>query len=275
MWYKLKRIMMRPNGVEKQVRPVNWDNLDISTATLSKQYSTWYGFQWLYINPNENVALTASFGNPNGTIRGYSYSSKDISTASLTLWNKTSPQAHSVFANSTWTHIYSWKHGFGNYSAWWIYEYSTTWWNVGSMTSYRTLSPWHWIQTVWVNQAETYAICFGAAPDATLYVYVYEISTPWDISSATEIKAISCAKNLHWLFFNDEMTKCVACEYNSSSWTVYQYDRDILNSSSFPSTPTHSFWPVWFTIGYANINESWTTLYAARENGYIYQYTLS
>ena len=24
MWYKLKRIMMRPNGVEKQVRPSGW-----------------------------------------------------------------------------------------------------------------------------------------------------------------------------------------------------------------------------------------------------------
>ena len=71
------------------------------------------------------------------------------------------------------------------------------------------------------------------------------------------------------------MTKCVACEYNASSWTVYQYDRDILNSSSFPSTPTHTLWPMWFTIGYANINEDVTTMYAVRENGYIYQYALS
>ena len=39
MWYKLKRIMMRPNGVEKQVRPPRQFNWDLGLATSANRTS--------------------------------------------------------------------------------------------------------------------------------------------------------------------------------------------------------------------------------------------
>jgi hypothetical protein len=274
-WYKIKRILVRQNWEEKQVYPAeNWNNLDISKATLSKQFSTWYWFQWLYINPDENVAMTASFGST-WYVRGYSYTNKDISTATLTGTNTGTPQAHAVFANKTWTHIYVWLHWnmSSSHHDWAIYEYNTSNFSVSGMTSYKNKSFWHVVQTIWTDVTETYLIVFWDNTSSQIYIYLYQMTTPWDVSTATLVKSISAPFNCHWLFFNNEMTKCVACKYDASSWTVYQYDRDILNSNTY--TQTHSFWPVWFTIGYANINKWGTTMYASRENWYIYQYKLS
>lgn len=250
-----------------------WDNLDISTAILSKQFSTGYGFQWLYINPDENVALTSSFWVGDWTVRWYSYSNKDISTCSLTWTNTATIQSHSVCANATWTHIYVWKHWYSNPTSWWVYEYSTTNWSVANMASYKNKTLWHIVQTVWINPAETYMVIFGWATLSDTTVYLYNMTTPWDVSTATLVKSVNVSKSYHWLFFNDEMTKCVACEYSASSWTVYQYDRDILNSNTY--TQTHSFWPIWFTVGYPNINEDATRMYLVNESWYIYEYTLS
>ena len=79
MWYKLKRIMMRPNGVEKQVRPDNrwqpWantiayypfetDTLDaywITTLSISwTQESIWYSFT-SSSNPSISSSLSGRF----------------------------------------------------------------------------------------------------------------------------------------------------------------------------------------------------------------------
>jgi hypothetical protein len=52
MGYKLKKIMMRPNGVEKQVRPLKKE-WDLSKITLNKSYDTWTtSIYWAYIDPS-------------------------------------------------------------------------------------------------------------------------------------------------------------------------------------------------------------------------------
>lgn len=243
-----------------------WDNLDISTATLSKQFATWYSFQWLYINPSENVVLTASYGNP-WTIRGYTYSNKDISTASLE-WTKTpSNHIHCVYTNANWTHIYYWTHADG-----YVYEYSTTNWSVANMTSYKSKNFSTTCQCVWVDSTEKYLVIWWTWSNG-YGINLYEMSTPWDVSTATLVTTATMGFNIHGIVFNDTLTKCVMCEYLASSGTVHQYDWDILNTSS--PTQTHTLWPVGFTIGYANITTGGTKMYAAREDGYIYQYTLN
>lgn len=241
-------------------------NLDISTATLSKSYSTWYWYQWLYINPAEDVAITASYGNP-WTIRGYTYSSKDISTATLE-WTKTpSNKIHCVYANANWTHIY-----YGTHADWYVHEYSTTNWSVANMTSYKSISLWVTCQCVWVDSTEKYLVIWGTG-SGNRGVSVYEMSTPWDVSTASLVATGSVSFNIHGIVFNDSLTKCVICEYSASSGTVHQYDWDILNTGS--PTQTHTFWPVGFTIGYANITADGSKMYAAKEDGYIYEYVLS
>lgn len=254
-----------------------WQSLDISTATLSKQFATWYGFQWLYINPNENIALTAAYGST-WYVKWYTFTSKDISTVTLDWSSTQTPYCHCVRANPTWTHIYVGKHWNENNNTWTVYEYTTTSWWVSGMSSYKTFtpSPKHTVQTIWLDATETYMVIVGSSNWNVGYqVQLYTLWTPWDVSTATLTKTanLTTSINRHWLYFNDEMTKCVWCAYNASSWTVYQYDRDILNSNSY--TQTHTFWPVGFTIWYANVNKDGTTMYAAKESWYIYQYTLS
>jgi hypothetical protein len=243
-----------------------WSNLDISTATLSKQFATWYGFQWLYINPSEDVALTASYGNP-WTIRGYTYSNADISTATLEWTKKPNNKIHCVYANASWTHIYYWTHADG-----YVYEYSTTNWSVANMTSYKSKYFWTACQCVWVDTTEKYLVIWWTWSNG-YGINLYEMSTPWDITTATLVTTYNMSYNVHGVVFNDTLDKCVTCEYSASSGTVHQYNWDILNSGT--PTQTHTFWPVRFTIGYANITADGTKMYAARENGYIYEYTLS
>ena len=75
MWYKLKRIMMRPNGVEKQVRPIGWKpwantiayykfdwnlndssgnsyNLSVAAWSITYWTASWW---WKYAHINKNT----------------------------------------------------------------------------------------------------------------------------------------------------------------------------------------------------------------------------
>jgi hypothetical protein len=60
MWYKLKRIMMRPNGVEKQVRPKRWQP-DASRTLLYLKFNnnlTDSSGNWVTVTTNGGVAPT-------------------------------------------------------------------------------------------------------------------------------------------------------------------------------------------------------------------------
>lgn len=240
-------------------------NLDISTATLSKQFATWYWFQWLYINPQEDVALTSQHWSP-WTIRWYSFTNKDISTATLNWTKQPVSLIHCVFWNKNWTHIYFWTHSWKA-----IYEYTTENWNVQNMTYSKVKDVWDVVQCIWIDDSETYVVVAWTWNDWH-WISLLQMSTPWDISTATVIKTATMSFNIHGIFFDKKMKYCIMCEYNASSWKVHQYDRDILNENS--PTETHTLWPVWFTIWYANITSNWKKMYASREDWYIYEYSL-
>jgi len=240
-------------------------NLDISTATLSKQFATWYWFQWLYINPQEDIALTSQYWTP-WTIRWYSFTNKDISTATLDWTKQPVSLIHCVFWNKNWTHIYFWTHSWKA-----IYEYTTENWNVQNMTYSKVKDVWDVVQCIWIDDSETYVVVAWTWNDWH-WISLLQMLTPWDISTATVIKTATMSFNIHGIFFDKKMKHCIMCEYNASSWKVHQYDRDILNENS--PTETHILWPVWFTIWYANITSNWKKMYASREDWYIYEYSL-
>ena len=87
MWYKLKRIMMRPNGVEKQVRPSGWqpdptrtilylkfnNNLDDSSGNWVVVSWAWLGY-WTTGN-NHYAEMTGSW-------------SQTYITPPISLWNQ-------------------------------------------------------------------------------------------------------------------------------------------------------------------------------------------
>lgn len=251
----------------------NW----IADAQLYKTYNTWYSFQWLYINPNENIALTSQFNNTNSVLRKYNYTNKDISTCqiedNISSWYW---RVHCIFANKTWTHIYIWTHTNNS-----IYEYNTTNWDLDSqhMSLYKSKNFWHIIQSIWISDDERYLIVCN--PDDSGRVdypsefWLYEMTTPWDLSSAVLRRSWTdvLPYNAHWIFFNQNMTQYVACEYSASSWTVHQWNWDILQNNSTP-TETHTFWPVWFTIWYVCINDYETRMYWVKESWQILEYTL-
>jgi hypothetical protein len=86
MWYKLKRIMMRPNGVEKQVRPSGWGwwqpwantiayypfRSDILDHSWNNNDFTW----WVYTFSNNTIAITSDITWP-------------IVTPESTTWDRT------------------------------------------------------------------------------------------------------------------------------------------------------------------------------------------
>lgn len=252
----------------KKIRPALI--FDISKASLFKSYSLWYAFQATYINPNQNRVITCNYSSWN--LKSYTFSNKDISTASLT-WTKTwTTNAHCVYANSTWTHIY-----YGNHSWNTVTELSTTNWEVSSATAYKSKNLWHIIQAFWISPNEDYMVVCNPTSNSTAAnstLWLYKMTTKWDLSTATLVKTVSnvFAYNCHGIWFDEDMKKCVACAYNSSSWTVYQYERDVLNSNT--PTLSHTLSSVWFTIWYASITDDGTYMYASRENWYIYQYKL-
>ena len=164
MWYKLKRIMMRPNGVEKQVRPKKWqpwantvlycplkdDILDhsgnhtmtMTTSdywTVAKDNTGFYYFNWWYISSET-----------------YSW---PITAWTLSTWVKKS------FSKTWWDPSYSWSvsaHyiGYSPFHCWlafnygwynwysWNYLAGTTSWTTDKSISWPTMWSWElWTMT--------------------------------------------------------------------------------------------------------------------------------
>lgn len=157
MWYKVKRIMMRPNGVEKQVRPdttinnyipqMTANTQDGFTATSSWQYrwdpryafyvSTEWGTDYPFHSPSIGAWNRAWSGiqMPNSII-----------VSKLTIWARKNVSTYDLWeirafnllwSNnwSTWTNIYSesWL-----WSSWTVWEVKS--WNItGQTTAYKYL----------------------------------------------------------------------------------------------------------------------------------------
>lgn len=112
MWYKLKKIMMRPNGVEKQVRPSWWEPTE---NTL------------VYLPLNQEEQLTNLW-----TL------TKTFSSTGVNWW------ANYVELPSYWTWVYSYQNQPANdYSEWTM----SIWCNITAMSH-----QWHyWCVIMWIN----------------------------------------------------------------------------------------------------------------------------
>ena len=151
MWYKLKRIMMRPNGVEKQVRPSTpiW-NWDLTKATLASSVSvTWY---LIY-----GVAMS-----DDGTKFYYATNNWNSTAATFHQFTLTTP-----FDISTRTNEVTFD--FGSSSAtWWVYPFNIVF-----------RENWEYLYLSYLNSG------------APLYWEKYTLSTPRDVSTSTLSQQIS------------------------------------------------------------------------------------
>jgi len=106
MWYKLKRIMMRPNGVEKQIRPSGWG-----------EWQPWANTLW-YLNLNQSDAVFTDYEghtvnnnwityNANGVSDGCGYNNSDWKRLYSDFWSWESfPSNFTImcFMKPTWNH---------------------------------------------------------------------------------------------------------------------------------------------------------------------------
>ena len=136
MWYKLKRIMMRPNGVEKQVRPSRFEySYDFRNKTVAQAEADWWvmnGNNYFdsngYYCANQNYSMSKSFDfskaskitiTSNMYIYGWSWT--NWCYISLSSWDKYAEGA-ARWENNNWYR--------------WVYIICDTWWEVVRTNQY-------------------------------------------------------------------------------------------------------------------------------------------
>ena len=118
MWYKVKRIMMRPNGEEKQVRPVwkPWANtIAYYKLNWNLNDSSWNWYNWTWANWTEKYTTLSSW----------------IQVAEFSWW------VSRVTTTFSWT---------PKTVSVWAYK-STTLWDA---------YPYDWKQIIWQNSADSW-----------------------------------------------------------------------------------------------------------------------
>lgn len=152
MWYKLKRIMMRPNGVEKQVRPIWWQPWANTIA--------YFPFKEDALDEIGSRSLTINNCTISDWVMNINSQASYMLLSSSIWWSQiTGSVWYYYWALSTW---WGWNTLFAK--NWWDYHHilmpATTsgWtvWNIGffKKTRYpssKTLELWKWYHIVFVK----------------------------------------------------------------------------------------------------------------------------
>lgn len=149
MWYKLKRIMMRPNGVEKQVRPSGWKPWANTVAyfpfdTDFKDYS----WNWYDLTNNWWVAIERVDWITCANFKDQAPYWLSRNTWSIITWWPYTYLAWLNMNSSSWVNnprIFGWK------SDWFIlWNKEKSWW----------VYPWYWSNTWVPYSAWWHLVCF-------------------------------------------------------------------------------------------------------------------
>lgn len=170
MWYKLKRIMMRPNGVEKQVRPnryiLNTHTVAYYPLTSSTQWNDMSGNWYNMVAENSKVQFwinqwvdCASFDNSQATswLEAYLWTTSfnRLSWASARTFSFWSYNTNSSLPAHPEVYVFQWKTGTNrmvliasgeefSWAKYWISQRWASWW-FGNITRW-----------VWQNNIITY-----------------------------------------------------------------------------------------------------------------------
>jgi len=194
MWYKVKRIMMRPNGVEKQVRPSGWTPWANTLAYYSfdDQWVKWYvkDFSWNWYNLNVGTQPTYS----------------------LLSWN-----------NYVWVYSGSWKCSVNSSYSWAIKTISM-WFNINTQQSQYIFQFWisgdQFAIIYWYSRSKLEF--YSDSPRVTLY-------NSLSLNTWYHVCLTQNNNNLWTVYINNSQTTTFTKELNSfvsiSVWSSRDWDR--------------------------------------------------
>lgn len=178
MWYKLKRIMMRPNGVEKQVRPsVVTETYTMAAKTQSSWTATDYTSIYKSWKTIKQVVIETTFN------KVWSWANNNFWIAT----DSTSSNSFYLNSNGIWNNNYC------------KIEYSVNWWGWQSYRSWLS-----WLDRSWNNTAK-----FTIGRDSAIlelnwttnsYTYWSSEATfvQWILDSATAQFIYNFTASAHW-----------------------------------------------------------------------------
>lgn len=108
MWYKLKRIMMRPNGTEKQIRPSGWKpwantiayykfDWNLNDSSGNNNNWTWYNWAWAFTDGTVNLGGSHAIALP--------FTLAWLTNWTFNIWIKISgnKEFNGILGTTTWT----------------------------------------------------------------------------------------------------------------------------------------------------------------------------
>ena len=196
MWYKLKRIMMRPNGVEKQVRPTWKPTWRLDQATNLTTYdSINRNKQWIVISSDGNYMY---LGTSSWYIEQYFlYTPFDITTATLvTTINWVSGQ-HGVFISPNWLKLFAVWHDNSTAKEYTLQSAN----DLTGATSVNVTLPRNWWTGICFNSDGTKCIIWRYSWS---FMYSLNCSTPYSLVWATEITTKSFWFQSRWISISED-----------------------------------------------------------------------
>lgn len=218
MGYKLTWIYMRPNGTEQKIRSPKKD-YTITWSTTVGSFTPWSfsDLQGFYISPDGENAYVTFWNNFNGRMAQYSLSTPwDISTASQTQYISVTKPNWFYFSNNGTYMFLSTEDGNN------IVRYSlSTPWDIStaSQDSGQVLNAdsSRFADNVCLSDNGDY-IWFGV--DYQYKIVQYELTTPFDLTTATDKKELSVAEAWIWVMVKNDGKYM----YKTLYWSVKQYE---------------------------------------------------
>lgn len=198
MWYKLKRIMMRPNGTEQKIRPAWWKPW-VNTLLYVPMDTDLLDHSWNNVSiTNYNIALNTSLLQNIG-VWYFRWSSEDrlefswiqfrTNDFTISWWENTSQSNYGVRFSSAWTSSNTWAWLLLGYAGNLIYVW--TWWIRWDIIEWRvafssTVNTWvHWVITREWSSWKTYrnwVLFWSATASGSVWYNTECIGNyrPWD-----------------------------------------------------------------------------------------------
>jgi len=218
MGYKLTWVYIRPNGTEQRIRPHKID-YTITWSTTVGSFTPWSfsDLQGFYMSPDGENAYITFWNGWSGRMAQYSLSTPwDISTASQTQYISVTKPNWFYFSNDG-TYIFLSTEDWMNIVR---YSLSTAWdISTASLDSGQVLnvSSSRFADNVCLSDDGDY-IWFGI--DSLYKIVQYELTTPFDLTTATDKKELSVSEAWIWVMVKNDGKYM----YKTFNWPVKQYE---------------------------------------------------
>jgi len=258
MWYKLKRIMMRPNEVEKQVRPTWKPTWRLDQATHSMYFDTGSGSKyWVCISKDGDFMYV---GNNAWTVLQYSLSTPfDVTTATYVTSVTWVSSQHWVYISPNGLKLFAVWHDNSTVKEYTLQSAN----NLTGATSTNVSLPRNWWTWICFNSDWTKCIIWRYSNSM---MFSLNCQTPYSLVWATEITTKSLWFQDRWLSISKDGLHIFLWNEKVMRQRDLTTKDDISTASSSYSYTTDAAW----IDDYAwTITEDWRYFYYITDARYV------